>query len=200
MAMPLGTENKRQVYLVVALFALIVLIGGWEFYENFSGPSTPRPVPAGVSGTATSSRANSEEAQSLTLAAIEPTLHFGKLAQSEDVEYEGTGRNIFSPDSAPINIPAPIGNARADGPGVTLPQRAGPPQPPPIDLKYFGYTEAEDKSIEAFFVHGEDIFMAKEGQIVDHRYKIADIRPGSVQVTDLGYNNTQTLARTVNVN
>lgn len=199
MAIPLGTENKRQVYLVIALFALIAVIGGWEFYENFSGPSAPpRPAPqqtAVRSGAVNSSQSGGEEAQNLSLAAIDPALHFGKLAQSEDVEYEGTGRNIFSADSAPVNIPAPIKSARA-GPSVTVPQVAGPPQPPAIDLKYFGYTESKDRAIEAFFVHGEDIFMARDGQIVDHRYRIADIRPASVQVTDLGYNHTQTLART----
>ncbi|MGH9598723.1 MAG: hypothetical protein ACRD27_02570 [Terracidiphilus sp.] len=222
MALQAGTENKRQVYLVIALFALVAAIGGWELYENFSGPSTPRP--AVTQAQATNGRAagtgevqngaengaqngaqngeasGGEEAQNLSLASIDPTLHFGKLAQSGDVEYEGTGRNIFSADSTPVAIPTPIRSARAGGPSVTLPHVAGPPQPPAIDLKYFGYTEGKNKSIQAFFVHGEDIFMATDGQIVDHRYKVADIKPGSVQVTDLGYNNTQTLARTANLN
>jgi hypothetical protein len=199
MALQLGTENKRQVYLVIALFALIAAIGGWELYQNFSGPSgAPQPTPAQVrarSAAANQVQGADDEATKLSLAAIDPTLHFGELAQSEDVEYEGTGRNIFSAQSAPVNIPAPIHSARADAPSVTVPHPAGPPQPPTIDLKYFGYTEGKDEPIQAFFVLGEDIFMAKDGQIVDHRYKVSDIKPGSVQVTDLGYNNTQTLAR-----
>ncbi len=192
MAMRMGTENKRQVYLVVALFAVILVVGGFELYENFSGASAP-PVVATQSneGTAGSSPSGPQEAQRLSFASIDPVLHFGKLAQSEDVEYMGTGRNIFSADSAPA-IPKPLVSARPTGPSVELPQ--GPPQPPPIDLTYFGYTQAADNQPEAFFVHDDDVFMAKTGQIVDHRYKVDAVLPTSVEVTDLGYNHTQTLS------
>ncbi|MGB7267677.1 MAG: hypothetical protein WBC92_19325 [Terracidiphilus sp.] len=200
MALALGTENKRQVILVVVLFAVVLSVGGWEIYHSLAGPSVPAPpAPAAHTNQPATAKANpaaENDAEKLTNAGIDPTLHFDKLAQSEDVVYSGTGRNIFSADSAPAPIPTPIKSAR-----ITPPVAAGPPpvpQPPPIDLKYFGYSEDEHKVLKAFFIRGDDIFMAHTGDIVDHRFKVGIIRPLSVQITDLAYNNTQTLTLSAN--
>lgn len=208
MALQLGTENKKQVYLVVVLFVIILGAGGYELYSSLSGPSTAPPPPvaartaapvrAAARPAAQSGGQNdaSQEAEKLSNAGIDPTLHFDRLAQSEDVIYDGTGRNIFSASSAPVvNIPKPIAPARPNS-AVNVPTAPAAPRPPAIDLKYFGYSETRDKTIKAFFVHGDDIFIATAGQVVDHRYKIDNIKPGSVQVTDMGYNNTQTLTLT----
>ncbi len=197
MAMRVGAENKKQLSIVIALFTVIAIVGGKELYDAVAGPSpahyAPPPAAAQAAAKATPAAAG-PEAEKLSNDGIDPTLHFDKLAQSEDVEYAGTGRNIFSAESAPIAIPKPIASARGSGPSVTIP--AGPPpppKPPAIDLKYFGYEQTPDKSLRAFFLHGDDIFMARPGDVVDHRYKVDAIRPMSVDVTDLAYNNTQTL-------
>jgi hypothetical protein len=194
MAMRLGAENKKQVYIVIALFAVIAIAGG---YELFSGPSTARraaPQARTAVPPAAATSAAGPEAERISNAGIDPTLHFDKLAQSEDVEYAGTGRNIFSAESAPVSIPAPIVSPRNNAGNVTVPTGPPPPpKPPTIDLKYFGYEQSPDKSLKAFFLHGDDIFMARPGEVVDHRYKVNAIRPMSVDVTDLAYNNTQTL-------
>jgi hypothetical protein len=194
MAMKSGTENKRQVILVIVLFSFIFLYGGYKLYDMLSTPSTPPPT-AAHTAPAQHTTTDGAEAQKLTNEGIDPTLHFAKLAQSERVSYSGTGRNIFSAMSEPV-IPKAIASAR---PQVNLPPPPPPiPQPPAIDLKYFGFSQDTDRAMKAFFVHGDDIFMAHSGEIVDHRYKVGVIRPASVEVTDLSYNHTQTLSLSPN--
>ncbi|MGA3130523.1 MAG: hypothetical protein ABSD59_06965 [Terracidiphilus sp.] len=199
MALALGLENKRNVAIAIVLIAVLI---GVAYYVFFSGPSAPPPPSSSQTSVATSAVAFSKapvagaDAEKLSNAGIDPALHFDKLAASEDVRYEGTGRNIFSAESIPVAIPQPIKSARNTQ--AQLPQiPVGPPPPPPppeINLKYFGYEQDNDKSYRAFFVHGDDIFIAHTGEIVDHRYKVGVIHPLNVVVTDLSYNNTQTLS------
>jgi hypothetical protein len=189
MALRSGTENKRQVYLVIALFAVIACIGGYELYQNFSSPSAKVNRPAASKALPPAA----VDAQKL-FSGIDPSLRFDRLDQSEKVRYAGTGRNIFSAESAPVAIEKPLASARPTGaPAVTTPQEPTQPKPPEIDLKYFGYSQGADKSYQAFLEHNGDIFLARSGEIVDHRYKVGAIKPTKVEITDMGYNNTQTL-------
>jgi len=196
MAMRLGTENKRQVYLLIALFVMILLVGGYEIFGGSSTPKTPPPAarPAAVQPVIRTAKA--PEAQKFSNAGIDPALHLDELAQSEDVQYRGTGRSIFgSPAPLPgaMHIEKPVSSARPHPVVIAGPVVPEKPRPPAIPLKYFGYTFSRDKSFKAFFVHGEDIFVARIGEIIDHRYKVESIQPTSVRVTDLSYNNTENL-------
>jgi hypothetical protein len=207
MDMSLKTAKKWQVYTLIALGVVLVCVAGYEIKSIYGGSSAP-PTPVVIAprlasipadqanGRATESAASAgQEAQKLSNAGIDPALHLGKLALSEEVEYEGTGRNIFSAESAPPKIEPPVKSARDVQVAQVIAPPAVPekPKPPVIDLRYFGYTQNKDKSVQAFFVHGDDVFVAHSGEIVDHRYKVGSIMPTSVQVTDLGYNNTQSL-------
>jgi hypothetical protein len=227
MALKSGIENKRQVYLLSGLGAIILVVGGYEVYNSFfNSPAPTRPIPVATprplpidensgqtqaqtapsrsqpsaASTANASGPDAEKLASISNSGLDPTIHLDKLLLAEQVQYAGSGRNIFSAESAPIVIPKPIVPPRPGGNVATnLPPPPPPkPQPPAIDLKYFGYAQSRDKSLKAFFVHGDDIFMARSGDIVDHRYKIGTIMPGSVQITDLSFNNTQSIPLTAN--
>lgn len=195
--MRLGSEKKSQVFLLMGLLVVLFGYGGYQMYKTFGGGTHYTPPPAAVpqyKGAASPSAG--PDAQKLSNDSLDPTLHLERVALNESVEYAGTGRNIFSAESAPVKIPEPIAPARPN-PNVNIATGPPPPPAPPkIDLKYFGYAQGTDKSIKAFLVHGDDIFMARPGEIVDHRYKVGTISPGSIQITDLAYNNTQTVPLT----
>jgi len=202
MDMSLKTSKKWQVYMLIALG--VFLVGAIAYFINYTFGSSPTPTPRPVAAqptpavarttAATPSASAGQEAQKLSNDGIDPTLHLEKLALTEGVEYLGTGRNIFSAESAPVRIETPVAGPRPGQAAVNAaPVAPPPPKPPEIDLKYFGYAQAADKSLQAFFVHGEDMFIAHSGEIIDHRYKVGAIHPANVDVTDLGYNDTQTL-------
>jgi hypothetical protein len=112
--------------------------------------------------------------------------------------YTGTGRNIFSANSAPVVvIPKAIASARPHGPVVPS-APLGPPPPPPIDLKFFGTATSENGVRRAFLLHGEDVFLASTGDVVQRRYKVRAISANSIVVEDMTDNNTQTLPLLLN--
>jgi len=208
MAIALGTENKRHVYIVIALFALVIVLVGWEFQGGAGGSSTqPGNHDAAIARDganvavnrkrpqSASDDRNGMEAHRLGLRDLDLSLRLDRLGRSEQVEYSGSSRNIFSME-APVQIEVPIAPARPIE-TAAAPVYA-PPKPPPIDLKYLGYAQSKDNSFGAVFVRGDDMFLAQTGEIMYHRYKVGAIQPASVQVTDLRYNNTQTIILTTN--
>jgi hypothetical protein len=195
--MKAGAEDRRKVMILAGLGVVIAVLVVWELSSFFSSPA-PKPVATASTPSRSTGAAHSAttapEAQHVAMNEdADVTLHLDKLAGSEDVEYAGTGRNIFSATSEPVNIPKPLAGGRDQEKANAPPVPQGPPPPPAIDLKYFGYFQKTDKSIQALLVHGDDIFIARTGEIVNHRYKVGVISPGGVQITDLSYDNTQTL-------
>jgi hypothetical protein len=138
------------------------------------------------------------EAKKIAGNGLDPSLHLERLLLSESIEYAGSGRNIFSGEAAPVAMELAAAPARPNAAVQQAYVPPQPPQPPAIDLKYFGYSAAKDGKRQAFLLRGEDIFEASAGEIVNHRYKVVAVDAHSVQVTDLSYNNTQTLPLTAN--
>jgi hypothetical protein len=210
MALKVGTENKRNVIIVAVLGCVLIFLAVRTIFGGSDAPppAAPRAVvvnrtiarPSAGSGQVVQTAgddASGPAAHKVANSGLDPALHLEKLALSESIEYAGNGRNIFSADSAPVKIETPVAAARpgnllaAAGPVGPAPYVA--PQPPAIDLKFFGFTAKADGKREAFLIHGDDIFEASVGEIVNHRYKVVAVNASSVQLTDLSYNNTQTL-------
>lgn len=205
--MKLGTENRNKTLIAAGLLVAALLL----FARMLSTPSTTATVPPSppqTDGLAASqpnlntsnpnspARRNADTGRhEKTLTAVlkpslDPRLRLDMLRSSEDVEYKGAGRDIFSGE--PEAIPQPIAPARQDiNPQPVVNQ--GPPPPPPINLKFFGYATRTGTRKSIFLAQGDTVFTAREGDIVAGRYRVVKINPTSVEIQDVLSNNTQTI-------
>lgn len=214
--MKAGAENRKKTIL-------LGILGGAAFcgivYNLYGvlggGPNTPPPAVAPLTNAPAPPRnpaaANAAarngnnigavpgvDAQKLasTSAGLDPTLDQAAMLRTEGLVYAGSGRNIFSATYTPAvmtipkNVPPPRPVTRVPMP-PPMPQ--GPPPPPPIPLKFFGTAQRGHGVKQAFFLSGDDVYLASPGDIVAKRYKVDQIMPYGAQVTDLLNNNTQTL-------
>ncbi len=203
--MRLTPDQQRKGGLIAAF----VLIAAGILYYDFRDDSSPPPVaPAVVTAPVKAAHSTNPvvavppgnvpgaAAKSLgtTSAQLDPTLRMEAMLVTESLVYSGSGRNIFSASSVPIDIPKPIAPVRTKAlPPPPPPQPVGPPPPPPIDLKFFGTATSPNGTRRAFLLHGDDVFLASDGDIVQRRYKVVSILANSIVVEDMTNNNRQTL-------
>jgi hypothetical protein len=132
---------------------------------------------------------------------IDPMLRLDLLAKVQSVSAEGGSRNLFQ-FGAPPPLPAPKSPdpkviPKLPGQDAEPPKEAGPPKappPPPINLKYYGYSSPQGGGRKtAFFLDGEDILVAGEGETLKRRYRVVRIGVNSVVVEDTQSKSQQTL-------
>ncbi|HLJ47898.1 MAG TPA: hypothetical protein VKU01_17905 [Bryobacteraceae bacterium] len=141
---------------------------------------------------------------------VDPTLRLDLLAKLQKGGEIEAGRSLFDFGAAaplvavkkePDKI-VPKVVFRPQGPHLPPP----PPTPgeiaakeaasaPPIPLKFYGFVNRfKTGDRRAFFMDGEDIIVASEGQLVKNRYKIVKVGLTSAEVEDTQYkNHRQTL-------
>jgi hypothetical protein len=182
----LGTENPKKVAVAGVLVLLGVFFLIRAFYSmpsesTVSGPPALQPLMGEKTAT-----------QLLPENNLDPRLRLDLLKNAEGVEYKGNGRNIFRAGAEPPKeIPKPVASAMTTKPAVNTPL-----PPPPINLKYFGYSNRPGEENKVFLSEGGDVFVARQGDIVNRRYKILRITPTSVEVEDVISNARQTLPLT----
>jgi hypothetical protein len=135
---------------------------------------------------------------------IDPTLRLDLLEKLKNAEMRGGARSVFTFGAAP---PPPVDPIK---PGIMTAHSMGPqlppppidtrpkpdelktPPPPPIPLKFYGYT-ARGGTKRAFFLDGDEIQVAGENETIKNRYKIIKIGVNSVVVEDTQNKHEQTL-------
>jgi hypothetical protein len=133
---------------------------------------------------------------------IDPTIKLDLLAKVQGVPLEGGARNIFQfgaaappPDKTPLPKVNPI-NVSKLAPTGPAPPPGPPPAPtaPPIPLKYYGFSSIKGEPRKrAFFLDGEDIIVAWEGDTVKNRYKVVHVGVNSVDMEDTQFKAKQSL-------
>jgi hypothetical protein len=186
-----------------AIGAFVLVAVGILFYELRDDTPPPPVAPAVVTApvkTVPATKAagapsgNAAKSLGTTSAQLDPTLRMEAMLVTESLVYSGSGRNIFSASSVPVDIPKPIASVRPKpGPPPPPPPPPGPLPPPPIDLKFFGTATGADGKRAAFLLHGDDVFLAADGDIVQRKYKVISISANSILVEDMANNNRQTL-------
>jgi hypothetical protein len=138
-------------------------------------------------------------------ATIDPTLRLELIRRLSGVQIEGGNRTIFDFGAAPPPkqpdppkiFPKPAAAAAAAPPPPVSVTPAAPVKPaaPPIRLKFYGFVGgARAKTKRAFFLDGEDIFVAGEGDVIQKRYRVVRIGLNSVVMEDQEFQSEQTLS------
>jgi hypothetical protein len=204
-----GSEDRKKIAAVIGFVLIAAALVYFEYFYT-AAPATTAPVAATQASAVSANTAPSSNPPSgsaakplgTTSAALDPTLHMEAMLVTESLEYSGSGRNIFSANSAPapVVIQKPLASARITGPARVVvpcppncPPPPPPPPPPPIDLKFFGIETASNGTRQAFLLHDDSVFLASPGDVVLRRYRVVSIEAKSIRVEDMQYKNTQTL-------
>ena len=184
-----GSKTKQRIAIVLGIIALLTVTR--SFWPSGGG----EPEPATVATSAAKGTAGAGEES------LDPRLHLDLLANSEAVQYEGEGKNIFRV-TAEVEIPpvkvSPLlaKQQEAEKEAEEARKASIPPPPPPINLKFFGFSSRKGEAPKAFLSQGDNIWIAHEGDVVDRHYKIVHITPSAVDVEDLLNSNRQTIQLT----
>ncbi|MGA2413899.1 MAG: hypothetical protein ABSF59_05600 [Candidatus Sulfotelmatobacter sp.] len=198
--MQLGFESRKKAIAAGALGVLLVLVLVYEVSQFSSTTVATAPVAPAANGLAEPGTGSAKAGRAAPhkgtggVAAkkerapqnLDPTLHLRQLAATEQINYEGSGRNIFV-SQAETEIPKPLAPGQTD-PSKVVPinfQPPPPPPPPPIPLKFFGFADQVGEPKKVFLSKDDDVFIAGEGEIVDRRYKVVRISPTSVEIQDV---------------
>jgi len=220
--MKLGAEPKKLVMLalllVVAGYVLYISLTAEEgppaagqpparpsiqtaVRRDLEPPPAAEPRPAAARPRSLEFRPSLRRSRSEAVPdpfTADPSLRLDLLAKVQAVKLEGGERNLFQfgPPPPPKAIEPKI-VPKSIGPAPPPENKSGepPPKPPtPIPLKFYGYaSEARLGPRRAFFLDGDEILVAAEGELLKRRYRVVRIGINSCVVEDIEQQHQQTL-------
>jgi hypothetical protein len=177
--------QRRRVIALTALLVLLVIVAIVQFRGR---PATP---------AARTARASNRSSSGRTQPARVPVsgLRLDLLAKA-DGEYPEPERNPFKFQARPAPPPPtrPAGPGRG-GRASQPPPPAGPPPLPPIPWRLIGVADLPGGSgrVAAFSDSRGDTTWAKEGDIIDGRYRVLRVGPDSADLAYLDGQGRQSL-------
>jgi hypothetical protein len=198
-----GAENRNKLIAAIVLGCVALVVAVWQFSGWFgfsSSAAAPPPSASSVNAdpVPTPVKAPAHRATGVKKgpeeASLDPTLRLDLLKSSEDTKYTGTGRNIFRVFVEPP--PRPVAPVVTPSQTQQAQQQYVPPPPPRIELVFYGFATSQGGAKRVFLAKNEDVFIAKEGDIVDRRYKVVHISANAVEILDVLSNNRQSIPLT----
>jgi hypothetical protein len=180
----IGAEDKTKVRVMVAVLAVAALVILYNVLGSSSSAAAPQSDP-------TQSAAKKPAPDN----SLDPTIRLEILRASQSVTYRDGGRNIFRMEEP--KIIQPIGPVRPTDHGT---QTKLPPNPdyvpPDIPLKFYGFASNPGEPKRIFLWDAGSVFIAREGDIIDRRYKVVQISNASVMIEDVLTNFRKPIALT----
>ena len=177
-------EQRKQI----GTLAVLLIVAAAVLYYQFGGAT------AEVAGPASNTAVTPKGAPIPPGALPEPL----KLASLEPVpEDTGGARNPFG-FGVPPRPPAPPGPPPAPRPTPTpTPQPTGPPPRPQIPVKFLGVAEDPSRpgKLVSLSIDGV-VILAREGDVVDGRYRLLKIGAESIVMSYLDGQGQQTIRQT----
>ncbi len=135
---------------------------------------------------------------------IDPTLRLELLSRLQSVNPAKPGRSLFEIGPEPAGVNAASSMPPIRGPMVpVVPQRPaqidGLAQPGvaqvAIPLKFYGFVRPAGKgqSNQGLFLEGDNIMVASEGELIDHRYLVRELSAVDARLEDTQVKQGQTL-------
>jgi hypothetical protein len=133
---------------------------------------------------------------------IDPTLRLDLLSRLGAVKFEPARRSVFELGAAAGPEASSLASLK-DRP-IIPPKPLSPPQYPPlstapppanIPLKYYGFVKPMEpgQTNRGFFMDGDNVLVANEGQVLKQRYLVVELSPTTAKMEDIQVKQGQTL-------